>query len=54
MTYSTSQDIDYDGTAIEDMCIYYPAPATKFQKGKHTVELYIDKALIGTAAVSLR
>lgn len=54
MVYSTSQDIDYDGTAIDDLCIYYPAPTTKFQKGKHTVEMYVDKALIGTAAVTFR
>lgn len=54
MVYSTSQEIDYDGTAIDNLCIYYPAPSTKFQKGKHTVEIYVDKALIGTAAVSFR
>lgn len=54
MAYSTSQDIDYDGTAIEDLCIYYPAPTTKFEKGKTTVEIYVDKTLIGTAAVTFR
>lgn len=53
MTYSTSQDIIYEGVA-EDMCIFYPAPPEKFQEGKHTVELYIDKALIGTASVTFR
>ena len=54
MTYSTSQDIAYENETIEDICIYYPGPTEKFQSGKHTIEIYIDKALIGTAAVSLR
>jgi hypothetical protein len=54
MTYSTSMDIDYTGSAIEDLCIYYPAPATGFQAGKNTVEIYVDKALIGTNSVTLR
>ncbi len=54
MTYSTTQDIDYDGTAMEDLCIFYPAPTTQFQKGKYTVEIYVDKALIGTNAVTFR
>lgn len=54
MAYSTSQDINYDGSSIDDLCIYYPAPSTKFQKGKYTVEIYVDKALIGTAAVTFR
>ena len=54
MTYSVSQEVEYANEQIEDLCLYYLAPATKFEKGKHTVEIYIDKALIGTAAVSLR
>lgn len=54
MTYSSSKDIDYDGTAIDGICMYYPAPSTGFVEGKHTLELYVDKALIGTAAVSLK
>jgi Tfp pilus assembly protein PilO len=54
MAYSTSQEIDYDGSSIEDLCIYYPAPTTQFQKGKTTVEIYVDKTLIGTAAVTFR
>lgn len=53
MTYSTTQDLNYDGTS-QDLCIFYPAPAEKFQEGKYTVELYIDKALIGTASVTFR
>jgi Tfp pilus assembly protein PilO len=54
MTYSLSKGIKYANTQIEDLCLYYVAPATKFQYGKHTAEIYVDKALIGTAAVSLR
>lgn len=54
MTYTLSKDIEYTNTQIEDLCLYYVAPATKFQAGKHTAEIYVDKALIGTAAVSLR
>lgn len=54
MTYSLSKDIEYTNTQIEDLCLYYVAPTSNFQSGKHTVEIYIDKALIGTAAVSLR
>lgn len=54
MTYSTSMDIDYTGSAIEDLCIYYAAPSTGFQSGKNTVEIYVDKALIGTSSVTLR
>ncbi len=53
MTYSTSKDIHYDNTQL-DLCIYYPAPTTKFQKGKHTVEIYVERTLIGTAALTLR
>lgn len=54
MTYSMSKDIQYANKQIEDLCLYYPAPATEFQAGKNTVEIYVDKALIGTAAVDLR
>ena len=54
MTYSISEDIEYTNEQIEDLCLYYLAPTTKFVSGKHTIEIYIDKALIGTAAVSLR
>lgn len=54
MAYSTSQDIDYDGSSIDDLCVYYPAPTEKFQSGKYTVEIYVDAALIGTAAVTFR
>jgi hypothetical protein len=54
MTYSMSKDIDYANKQIEDLCLYYPAPTTSFQSGKQTVEIYVDKALIGTASVSLR
>lgn len=54
MTYSMSKDIQYENKQIEDLCLYYPAPATEFQVGKNTVEIYVDKALIGTAAVDLR
>ena len=54
MSYSTSQEIIYEGNAMEDLCIYYPAPTTKFEEGKYTVEIYVDKALIGTAAVTFR
>lgn len=53
MTYSLSKDIQYDNQQM-DLCMYYPAPATKFVSGKHTVEIYVDKALIGTAALTLR
>ncbi|MBL4586100.1 MAG: hypothetical protein JKX84_03455, partial [Flavobacteriales bacterium] len=49
MTYSSSKEIQYDGSQM-DLCMFYPAPTTKFQKGKHTVEIYVDRALIGTAA----
>ena len=54
MSYSMSKDIDYTNAQIEDLCMYYVAPTAKFVSGKHTVEIYIDKALIGTSAVSLR
>ncbi len=53
MTYSTSKEITYDNTQM-DLCIFYPAPTEKFQKGKHTVEIYVDSALIGTSAVTFR
>ncbi len=53
MTYSTSQEVNYDGTS-QDLCLFYPAPSTGFQVGKNTVELYIDKALIGTSSVTFR
>ena len=53
MTYSSSKEIQYDGSQM-DLCMFYPAPTTKFQKGKHTVEIYVDRALIGTAALTLR
>lgn len=53
MTYSTSKDIDYDNSQ-QHLCIFYPAPTTDFQKGKHTVEIYVDRALIGSAALTLR
>ena len=54
MTYTLSKDVEYNNVQIEDLCLYYQAPTTKFQAGKHTAEIYIDKALIGTAAVTLR
>ena len=53
MTYSLSKDVNYEGTQ-QDVCVFYPAPTTKFQTGKNTVEIYVDKALIGTASLSLR
>ncbi|MFT4544059.1 MAG: Tfp pilus assembly protein PilO [Bacteroidia bacterium] len=54
MTYSISEKIEYTNAQIEDLCLYYVAPTTKFVSGKHTIEIYIDKSVIGTAAVSLR
>ena len=53
MTYSLSKDVDYDGKQ-QDVCVFYPAPTTEFQAGKNTVEIYVDKALIGTASLTLR
>lgn len=53
MTYSLSKDVNYEGTQ-QDVCVFYPAPTTKFQSGKNTVEIYVDRALIGTASLSLR
>lgn len=53
MTYSTSQEVNYNGNA-QDLCLFYPAPSNGFQAGKNTVELYIDKALIGTSSVTFR
>jgi myosin heavy subunit len=53
MTYSTSQEVNYDGSA-QDLCIFYPAPPENFQEGKHTIEMYMDKALIGTSSVTFR
>lgn len=53
MTYSTSKEVNYDGSS-QDLCIYYPAPSEGFTEGKHTIELYVDKALIGTASTTFR
>jgi len=53
LTYTTSKNISYDGTQM-DLCIFYPKPTAGFQKGKHTIEIYVDSALIGTAALTLR
>ena len=54
MTYSMSKDIEYANKQIEDICLYYPAPTESFQEGKTTVEIYVDKTLIGTSSVELR
>lgn len=54
MTYSMSQEVNYQNKQIPDICMYYPAPTEGFQEGKTTVEIYVDKALIGTSSVTLR
>ena len=53
MTYSLSKDVEYDGKQ-QDVCVFYPAPTEKFQEGKNTVEIYVDKTLIGTSSLTLR
>lgn len=53
MTYSLSKEINYENKQM-DMCLFYEAGTDKFIVGKHTVEIYTDKNLIGTASLSLR
>jgi hypothetical protein len=53
MTYTLSQDVDYQNQQM-DLCMYYPAPTEGFAEGKNTVEIYVDKALIGTSSVTLK
>lgn len=53
MTYSMSKDFIYENEQM-DLCMYYPAPTDDFQEGKQTVEIYVEKALIGTASVTFR
>lgn len=53
MTYTLSQDVDYRNEQM-DLCMYYPAPTEGFGEGKSTVEIYVDKALIGTSSVTLK
>lgn len=54
MTYSTSQQVEYANKQVPNICMYYMAPAEGFQEGKNTVEIYVDKALIGTSSVTFR
>ncbi|MCF8275109.1 MAG: hypothetical protein K9J17_00120 [Flavobacteriales bacterium] len=54
MTYSQSKDVEYANKQVPDICMYYVAPSSGFEAGKHTVEIYVDNALIGTASVLFR
>ncbi|MBI1289568.1 MAG: hypothetical protein GC178_18555 [Flavobacteriales bacterium] len=54
MTYSMSQDVDYQNKQIPNICMFYLAPTNGFDAGKQTVEIYVDKALIGTSSVTFR
>lgn len=54
MTYSMSQEVNYQNKQVPDICMFYMAPSNGFDVGKQTVEIYIDKALIGTSSVTFR
>jgi len=54
MVYSLVKEVNYQNKQM-DICVYQNAPTAKgFKEGKHTVEIYTDKVLIGSADVSLR
>lgn len=53
MTYSMSQEITYENKQM-DLCMFYETGTEPLNVGKHTVEIYTDKVLIGTASLSLR
>jgi cell division protein FtsB len=53
MTFSLSKAINYKNKQM-DMCLFYESGTDSFIVGKHTVEIYTDKTLIGTASLSLR
>lgn len=53
MAYSLAEEIDYQNKQ-QDICLYYEAGTDKFQVGKQSIEIYTDKVLIGTAALTLR
>lgn len=55
MTYSMSQEVNYQNKQIPNICMFYLAPTNGgFQAGKQTVEIYVDQALIGTSSVTFR
>jgi len=53
MTYSMVKQINYDNKQM-DICMFYNAPDTGFTEGKYTIEIYTDKALIGTSSVTFK
>lgn len=53
MTYSMVKQINYDNKQM-DICMYYNAPDNGFSEGKYTIEIYTDKALIGTSSITFK
>ena len=53
MTYSMVKQISYENKQM-DICMFYNAPTEGFQAGKYTIEIYCDKALIGTSSVTFK
>jgi predicted nuclease with TOPRIM domain len=53
MTYSMVKQINYENRQM-DICMYYNAPTEGFIDGKYTVEIYADKALIGSSSLTFK
>lgn len=53
MTYSMVKQINYENRQM-DICMYYNAPDSGFDEGKYTVEIYTDKALIGSSSITFK
>jgi len=51
--FSFKREFDYEGSKIEDWCIYYE-PKVELMEGKYIVELYIEDYRVGTTEFTLK
>lgn len=53
--FTMSQEVDYDGTTLEDICLNFAeAEAGKFKEGTYVVKIYTDKVLTKISSIELK
>lgn len=53
--YTMSQEVDYEGTTVEDICLNFAeAEAGMFKEGTYVVKIYTDKVLTKISSIELK
>lgn len=53
--YTMSQEVDYEGTTVEDICLNFAeAEAGIFKEGTYVIKIYTDKVLTKISSIELK